>query len=85
MKAVQRELAEEFRQPRQLFDAGGRVRQIAGKDLRQLPGKVTQKLGAATVPYRAATNGAAAHARSVKRPRGPGPDKYEEDICNTGG
>jgi hypothetical protein len=42
MKAVERELAERFRQPRQSFHARGRVRQVARKDLRQLEGKVTQ-------------------------------------------
>jgi hypothetical protein len=62
-KAVQRELAEGFRQPRQRFHARGRLGQIGGKDLRQLAGNVT---GNQTVP------------------RGPGPDKYEENTCITG-
>jgi hypothetical protein len=41
MKSVQRKLAEGLRQPRQLFHARGRVGQISGKNLRQLPRKMT--------------------------------------------
>jgi len=52
MKAVQRELAERFRQPRQLFHARGRVRQIPEKDLRQLAGKMTGQAGSYRRPRR---------------------------------
>lgn len=42
MKSVQRELAERFRQPRQFVHRARRVRQIGGKFLRQLAGKITR-------------------------------------------
>jgi hypothetical protein len=44
MKAVQHELAEGFRQPRQFFHRADRVGQIAGKNLRQLVGKMSATL-----------------------------------------